>query len=46
MRAGIFTDGGKRQHEAAEKARKRLEAKLGKRPPPTDPIVVDEPEML
>jgi cytochrome c biogenesis protein ResB len=31
MRAGIFTDGGKlEQHKAAEKARKRLEAKSGK----------------
>jgi hypothetical protein len=31
MRAGIFTDGGKRQQEkAADKARKRLEAKAGK----------------
>jgi hypothetical protein len=39
MRAGIFTDGGKlQQHRAAEKARKRLEAKMGKTstsPPPT-----------
>ncbi len=35
MRAGIFTDGGKlQQHRAAEKARKRLEAKLGKAPSP------------
>jgi cytochrome c biogenesis protein ResB len=48
MRAGIFTDGGKRQqHKAAEKARKRLEAKLGKPLPPsttTDAHTeVDEP---
>jgi hypothetical protein len=33
MRAGIFTDGGKlEQKRAADKARKRLEAKLGKAP--------------
>jgi hypothetical protein len=36
MRAGIFTDGGKlEQHKAADKARKRLEAKAGKPSPPT-----------
>ena len=39
MRAGIFTDGGKaQQHRAAEKARKRLEAKSGK---PTSPAPAD-----
>jgi hypothetical protein len=46
MRAGIFTDGGKaQQHRAAEKARKRLEAKFGKptSPAPTD---VDDLEPL
>ena len=50
MRAGIFTDGGKRERErAADKARRRLEAKAGGHvPPPTGPEVVaaieaDEP---
>jgi len=46
MRAGIFTDGGKsEQHKAAEKARKRLEAKFGKPLTPT-PTVEDEVEPL
>jgi hypothetical protein len=36
MRAGIFTDGGKlQQQRAADKARKRLEAKLGNAPAPS-----------
>jgi hypothetical protein len=48
MRAGIFTDGGKlQQHKAAEKARKRLEAKSGKpstpEVPPSVVADVDEP---
>jgi ResB-like family len=39
MRAGIFTDGGKyQQAKAAEKARKRLEAKFGKPLAPSSPI--------
>jgi ResB-like family len=47
MRAGIFTDGGKaQQHKAAEKARKRLEAKSGKTSTPTPPVVADEIEPL
>ena len=38
MRAGIFTDGGKRERErAAEKARRRLEAKAGKAHAPGRP---------
>jgi hypothetical protein len=47
MRAGIFTDGGKReQHMAAEKARKRLEAKTGKITTPAPEIADDEIETL
>ena len=46
MRAGIFTDGGKRQHERAEKARRRLEAKLGKSSAPSDTTEADEMETL
>jgi hypothetical protein len=50
MRAGIFTDGGKaQQHRAAENARLRLEAKLGKAPAPSPAppsAVADEIEPL
>jgi hypothetical protein len=49
MRAGIFTDGGKRErHMAAEKARKRLEAKTGKSiaPPPEPEALGDDLETL
>ena len=44
MRAGIFTDGGKaQQHQAAEKARKRLEAKFGKASTTTSPPAPPRP---
>ena len=48
MRAGIFTDGGKRERErAAEKARQaaRGQARQGPRPPPAAPTAdeTDEP---
>ena len=49
MRAGIFTDGGKRQQEkAADKARKRLEAKFGKpiSPSPSTDIHTEADEPL
>jgi hypothetical protein len=47
MRAGIFTDGGKReQHQAAEKLRKRLEAKSGKTTPPATEAADDDIETL
>ena len=47
MRAGIFTDGGRlQQQRAAEKARKRLEAKFGKASPPSTATEADEFEPL
>ena len=47
MRAGIFTDGGKLQrHRAAEHARKRLEAKMGKAPSSSPSTEADEIESL
>ena len=46
MRAGIFTDGGKLQQQRADKARQRLEAKLGKTSPAPPPPQADEIETL
>ena len=46
MRAGIFTDGGKLQHQRADKARQRLEAKLGKTSAPPAPARPDDIEQL
>jgi len=47
MRAGIFTDGGKREREkAADKARRRLEAKAGKAAPAVAAMEADGDEPL
>src|SRR6202035_2233679 len=47
MRAGIFSDGGKReQHKAAENARKGLEAKFGKASPTPTETLKEEIEPL